>query len=115
MPLTLTVRSITGTPTDLFDVTIPAGAIVMVMFGAANRDPAMFPEPAKLDLERPNSNRHLAFGYGIHSCIGRTLATAELDIAIRRLLERLGPIRLAADAPRPRSQPDVGVRRRARP
>jgi cytochrome P450 len=86
---------------ELGGVTIPAGAIVMVMFGAGNRDPAMFPEPARLDLARPNANRHMAFGYGIHSCIGRTLATAELDIAIRRLLERLGPIRLARDRPRP--------------
>ena len=86
---------------QLGGVTIPAGAIVMMMFGAGNRDPQMFPEPARLDLERANSNRHMAFGYGIHSCIGRTLATAELNIATRRLLERLGPIRLASDQPPP--------------
>jgi cytochrome P450 len=43
----------------------------------------------------------MAFGYGIHSCIGRTLATAELNIATRRLLERLGPIRLPGGRPRP--------------
>ena len=86
---------------DLGGARIPAGAIVMVMFGAGNRDPQAFPEPAKMDFDRPNSNRHMAFGYGIHSCIGRTLATAELNIAIRRLLERLGPIRLARDEPRP--------------
>lgn len=82
-------------------VTVPAGAIVMMMFGAGNRDPAMFPEPARIDFERRNSNRHMAFGYGIHGCIGRTLATAELNLAVRRLLERLGPIRLAAGEPRP--------------
>lgn len=86
---------------ELGGVTIPAGAIVMVMYGAGNRDPQVFPEPATLDLDRPNSNRHMAFGYGIHSCIGRTLATAELTIATGRLLERLGPIRLARDQPRP--------------
>ncbi len=86
---------------ELGGVTVPAGAIVMMMFGAGNRDPAMFPEPARVDFERQNSNRHMAFGYGIHSCIGRTLATAELNLAVRRLLERLGPIRLAAGAPRP--------------
>jgi cytochrome P450 len=86
---------------ELGGTSIPAGAIVMMMFGAANRDPATFPEPARLDLERANANRHMAFGYGIHSCIGRTLATAELNIATRRLLERLGPIRLAAGRPRP--------------
>jgi cytochrome P450 len=86
---------------SLGGVTIPAGAIVMLMYGAGNRDPQAFAEPARLDLERPNGNRHLAFGHGIHSCIGRTLATAELTIATQRLLERLGPIRLAADQPRP--------------
>ncbi len=86
---------------ELGGVTIPAGAIVMVMYGAGSRDPEAFPAPGKLDLQRPNSNRHLAFGYGIHSCIGRTLATAELTIATGRLLERLGPIRLAHDFPRP--------------
>ncbi len=86
---------------ELGGVRIPAGAIVMMMYGAGNRDPNMFPEPAQLDLERANANRHMAFGYGIHSCIGRTLATAELTIATRRLLERLGPIRLAHDQPRP--------------
>jgi cytochrome P450 len=87
---------------ELGGARIPAGAIVMVMFGAANRDPAMFPESARLDLGRANANRHMAFGYGIHGCIGRTLATAELGIATRRLLERLGPIRLSAAHPRPR-------------
>jgi cytochrome P450 len=87
---------------ELGGLRIPAGAIVMVMFGAANRDPAMFPESARLDLGRANANRHMAFGYGIHGCIGRTLATAELGIATRRLLERLGPIRLSAAHPRPR-------------
>jgi cytochrome P450 len=86
---------------ELGGVRIPAGSIVMVMFGAANRDPAAFQQPSIMNLERPNLNRHMAFGYGIHSCIGRTLATAELNIATRRLLERLGPIRLAAGAPRP--------------
>lgn len=86
---------------ELGGAIIPAGAIVMVMFGAANRDPAAFAEPARLDLGRANANRHMAFGYGIHSCIGRTLATAELNIATRRLLERLGSIRLAAAQPRP--------------
>jgi len=85
----------------LGDVTIPQGATVMLMYAAGNRDPAAFPQPARLDLERPNRNRHLAFGHGIHSCIGRSLATAELVIAFSRLLERLANIRLSPDHPRP--------------
>ena len=86
---------------ELGGARIPAGAIVMMMFGAGNRDPQMFLQPASLDLQRPNLNRQLGFGYGIHSCIGRTLALAELTHAIRRLLERLGPIRLDRGKPRP--------------
>ena len=86
---------------ELGGVRIPTGATVMMMYAAGNRDPNMFPKPAQLDLDRSNSNRHMAFGHGIHSCIGRTLATAELNIATRRLLERLGPIRLAGNRRRP--------------
>ncbi len=89
---------------ELGGARIPAGAIVMVMYGAGSRDPLTFPEPARLDLQRANANRHLAFGYGIHSCVGRTLATAEINIAVQRLLQRLGPIRLARDQPRPAHQ-----------
>jgi cytochrome P450 len=82
-------------------VTIPAGAIVLVMYGAGNRDAEVFAEPARIDLARANRNRHLAFGHGIHTCIGRSLAMAELTIAFTRLLERLGNIRLSPDHPPP--------------
>jgi predicted amidohydrolase len=82
-------------------VTIPAGAIALVMYGAGNRDAQVFPEPARIDLARANRNRHLAFGHGVHTCIGRSLAMAELTIAFTRLLERLGNIRLSPDHPPP--------------
>lgn len=95
---------------ELGGTTIPAGAKVLLMYGAGNRDPRAFPNPGAIDLERPNGNRHLAFGYGIHSCIGRTLATAELTIAIRRLLESFANIRLAADAPPPEQAPHFNMR-----
>jgi cytochrome P450 len=91
-------------------VTIPAGAKLLLMYGAANRDAATFPEPARLDLDRPNLNRHLAFGHGIHSCIGRTLATAELTFAFTRLLERLHDIRLDPAYPRPEAKPHFNMR-----
>jgi len=91
-------------------VRIPEGARVVLMYGAANRDPAAFPEPDRLDLERANAHRHMSFGHGIHSCIGRVLATAELNIAFRRLLERLGSIRLAGDAPAPCHRPHFSLR-----
>jgi cytochrome P450 len=89
---------------------IPAGAKILLMFAAGNRDPAAFPRPDVLDLERPNYNRHFAFGHGIHSCIGRPLATAELTIAFRRLLERLDRIRLSASHPRPQHRPHFNLR-----
>jgi cytochrome P450 len=90
--------------------TIPAGAIVLLMFAAGNRDEQQFPNSAQLDLERPNAQRHLAFGHGIHSCIGRTLATAELTIAVTRLLERLDNIRLRPGAGPMRYKPHFNMR-----
>jgi len=90
--------------------TIPAGAIVLLMFAAGNRDERQFPNSAQLDLERPNAQRHLAFGHGIHSCIGRTLATAELTIAVTRLLERLDNIRLRPGAGPMRYKPHFIMR-----
>lgn len=96
--------------TSLGGVTIPQGAKVLLLFGAGNRDPRMFPNPSHVDLERPNGNRHLAFGYGIHSCIGRTLAVAELTLAFTRLLERLDEIRLAPDVPPPTIIPHFNMR-----
>ncbi|MEJ7925863.1 cytochrome P450 [Sphingobium sp. AN641] len=71
------------------DVTIPAGAIVEVRFGAANRDPAQFSCPAEVDLERKNATSHLAFSAGIHLCIGNQLARGELRMAFEALTQRL--------------------------
>jgi cytochrome P450 len=73
----------------LHGVTIPRGARVEVRFGSANRDPATFACPATVDLDRENKLAHLAFGAGIHSCIGMQLARAEMVIAFQVLLKRL--------------------------
>lgn len=66
---------------ELPGVTILAGALVEVRFGAANRDSRKFPCPADVDLERRNSAGRLSFGAGIHMCIGNQLARAELRLA----------------------------------
>lgn len=67
--------------------TIRAGQQVHVMLGAANRDPDRFANPEQLDLQRAD-NRQLAFGYGIHFCLGAPLARLELEVVVRELLAR---------------------------
>ncbi len=67
---------------------LEAGTLVTLGIGAANRDPAQFPEPDRLDIAR-SPNRHLAFGGGIHACAGMTLARLEGKIAIGKLLQRV--------------------------
>jgi cytochrome P450 len=77
-------------------VTLPAGALVTLGIGAANRDPAQFPDPDRLDLAR-TPNRHLAFITGIHACAGMWLARMEGRVALGRLVTRFE--RLRADGP----------------
>jgi cytochrome P450 len=73
---------------------IRAGDRLFLMINAANRDPAMFPDPDRLKLDR-DPNPHIAFGYGPHYCIGAPLARLEGQIAFPRLLERLQDLRIA--------------------
>src|SRR2546430_16784831 len=87
---------ITATDVELGGTLIPKGALVSAVLGAANRDPAHFPEPDRLDLARPD-NRHLAFGWGIHFCLGAPLARVEAQIAIGALARRLPAPALATD------------------
>ncbi|MEJ3653530.1 cytochrome P450 [Actinomycetes bacterium KLBMP 9759] len=68
---------------------IGAGETVTVSLPVADRDPTLFPDPAELRLDRPGAHRHLAFGHGIHMCLGHALARMELRIAYRALLDRL--------------------------
>ena len=75
---------------------IKKGQLIMQFLGAANRDPAQFKEPEALDIER-SPNKHLAFGYGPHFCLGAPLARLEAPVAIRGLLRKLRNIRLADD------------------
>jgi pimeloyl-[acyl-carrier protein] synthase len=85
-PVQLTGRIVTE-PLQIGGQTIAAGDWVLPLLGAANRDPAQFPEPDQLDLAR-NPNPHVAFGRGIHFCLGAPLARAEGQIAIGRLVQR---------------------------
>lgn len=82
--------------TELGGKEIRAGQVVRVLLGSANRDPRQFSDPDSLDLER-HPNRHVAFGFGTHFCVGNVLARMELRIALGRLLERLPGLRLATE------------------
>jgi pimeloyl-[acyl-carrier protein] synthase len=82
--------------------TIAKGEMVMPFIGAADRDPAQFPDPDRLDIGR-SDNRHIAFGWGIHFCLGAPLARIEGQIAINTLLRRLPKVSLATDEPEYRS------------
>ena len=79
---------------SLADVVIPRGSLVFAGLSSANRDESHFERPEELDITR-EPNRHLAFGLGIHFCIGASLARAESQTAISTLLRRTGDLRLA--------------------
>ncbi|MGE0100036.1 MAG: cytochrome P450 [Hydrogenophaga sp.] len=79
--------------TQVGGVALPAGTLVTLCIGAANRDPAQFEHPEVLDLAR-EGNKHLAFGFGIHQCAGLSLARLEGRIAIGRFLQRFPGYRL---------------------
>jgi pimeloyl-[acyl-carrier protein] synthase len=78
--------------------TIAKGEMVMPFIGSADRDPAQFVDPDRLDIGRTD-NRHIAFGWGIHFCLGAPLARVEGQIAINTLVQRLPKLALATDAP----------------
>ena len=80
--------------TELRGRTIEQGAVLLPLVGAANRDPAQFSDPDELDIER-SPNRHLAFGRGIHFCLGAPLARLEGEIAFAALLDRFPEPRVA--------------------
>jgi cytochrome P450 len=82
-------------PTSIGEVEIPAGTTVMVIEGAANRDPRQFPNPAELDLDRVNGRSHVGFGFGIHACAGAPLARAEGRVSLERILDRMTGIRVS--------------------
>jgi cytochrome P450 len=93
--------------TQLGGVEIPAGSMCMVRYAAANRDPAQFPDPDRFDVGRANAAEHLAFGQGIHHCLGAALARKELAVAFRTLLGRFDSFALDPSAPAPQHRPNI--------
>ena len=88
---------LTRRSTTVAGVDITAGTPVMLLNGAANRDPRRFECPEEFRLDRPNVQSHIAFGRGVHSCPGGPLARAEGRISIARILERMRDIRLSEE------------------
>jgi cytochrome P450 len=95
-----TVRTATR-DVDLGGKTIPAGQQCVVWLAAANRDPEQFADPLTFDVTR-SPNRHLAFGMGIHFCLGAPLARLEAKVAIEELLKRAKNFRRTDDRLLPR-------------
>nr|WP_016698091.1 cytochrome P450 [Actinoalloteichus spitiensis] len=93
-PVNVATFRFTTEPVRLAGVDLPADAVVLVSLGAADRDPARFPDPDRLDLRRRSAG-HLAFGHGIHYCLGAPLARAEAEIGLGVLLRRFPGLRLA--------------------
>jgi cytochrome P450 len=87
---------------ELGGKTIPAGKMMLVLIGAANRDPKQFAEPNRFDITR-EPNPHVAFGHGIHYCLGAALSRLEARVVFEELVPRVSSVAHASDAPwRPR-------------
>jgi len=108
-PFRFLLRSIPGT-TSLGGVTIPEGATVLLLWGAANRDAEVFDLPDQVMLDRPVPRRHVAFGRGMHHCVGAPLARLEARIVLTTLLERTSGFNLG-DGMAPEWVPSLMVRR----
>jgi cytochrome P450 len=91
--VTALCRTATRT-TEVAGQTIAEGERVLLLFGSANRDPAVFPDPDSFHLDR-RDGRHVAFGIGPHRCIGSNLARLELRVAVEELLRLIPDFRLA--------------------
>ena len=89
---------VTRTEVSLHGQVIPPGKMVLAMIGSANRDPRRFQDPDRFDISR-EPNPHIAFGHGIHFCIGAPLSRLEARVGLSVLLERMRDFSLASDAP----------------
>lgn len=91
-------RAVT-TETQLGGAAVPKGGRLFIVYASGNRDETQFPEPDRFDIRRADAKKHLAFGKGIHFCVGAPLAKLEGRIAFEQLLRRLPNLRLRTDAP----------------
>ncbi len=97
--------------TEVFGQTIKAGDKVVLWYISANRDEDVFENPDKLDITRDNARRHLAFGYGIHRCVGARLAEMQLRILLEEMHKRRMRVHVAGDVERVRANFVHGFRK----
>ncbi len=95
--------------TEVGGVPVKAGTMLMARFAAANRDPTRYPDPDRFDVTRANARSHLAFGRGIHMCVGNMLSRKELVVAFEEILDRVESFALAPGA-RPVVRPNMFLR-----
>ncbi len=86
--------------TDVAGTTVRRGEFVVIFLAAANRDPAVFPDPHRFDVQRANAGRHLAFSGGRHFCLGAALARMEGEVGLRRFFTRFPDAQLAGEGSR---------------
>jgi cytochrome P450 len=86
---------LTRVATTLGGVDLPAGTTMMLLLGAANRDPSHFDCPAQLNVRRPNARQNVAFVRGVHSCPGGPLDRIEGRVTIERILDRMSHIQIS--------------------
>ena len=92
-------RRITTRDTDVGGYDVPAGTAVFLNFASANRQPGIWHDPDMFDIHRPDANRHISFGKGVHYCLGARLAKVETQLVIEALTQRIPSLRLAGDRP----------------
>ena len=92
-------RRVTTRPVRLAGVELPRGARLFLWLAAANRDASVFPDPDRFDLHRPNADHHLAFGRGLHYCLGAHLGKVEARIVLDELIRRFPRLRLVPGQP----------------
>jgi cytochrome P450 len=83
--------------TSINGVPVPKGSNILLLIGSANRDDTVFSDPQHFDIHRKDARKHLAFGYGIHTCVGQQLAKIEFIIALEELTRRMPGLRLKPD------------------
>jgi len=88
-------RRRTTQATTIADVPIPPNSKLLLLLGSANRDAEVFPDPDRFDIRRDNAKDHLAFGHGVHLCLGRPLARLQAKVVLEEFSSRLPNLRLA--------------------